>query len=444
VTILNDLRAGLAAVLAGLAIATGCQQTAQQRPAGEPGHLPGRSESDRTPRLNATTYFAHGHLLERQGEFERAVVQYRQALELAPNFVSARNRLGITLNKMGQHGQASAEFRRVLETHPHLTYVQNNLGFSYYLEGKYELAEATLRDALSRKPNFPRARMNYGVVLGRLGRFREAFEQFSQAVSEADAWYNVALLQTEAGLYAEAARSLEMALRLNPGLEAARLQLRDISRLAAAQQESDPATLAAGAEVRAAEAPDASADPITLSAHSSGPPAEPRSPADIPPKPDGEAVGDKEATEEARLVDRRETHHPAAQRTGVETGWVEQSETHQNPQLVGSVERGETHLPAALQSVSELLAPPSPFLSEEELAAEENLPRGQDPVDSNCDAAEEDEQTPPPLDEELAWWLRELSRYVTELTSRLGDRWCELREHLLALADQAASGGTAE
>lgn len=408
-TILNHPRAGLAAVLAGLAVATGCQQTVEQRLAGEPGQLPGRSELHRTPRLNATTYFAHGHLLERQGEFERAIVQYRQALELAPDFVSARNRLGIALNKMGQHGLASAEFRRVLETHPHLTYVQNNLGFSYYLEGKYELAEATLRDALSRRPNFPRARMNYGVVLGRLGRFREAYEQFCQAVPEADAYYNVALLQTEAGLYAEAARSLDMALRLNPRLEAARQQLRDISRLAAAQQDHVAVAFAPAADVQTDVASEPSAATVAACVGASGLSAEHHTPTETAPNLEHEAEPGPDGVE---WVDRSEIRH----------------EADANPQGVEWIELGEAHRRAAPQFVNELIVPRSPFLFGED----------------DCDAGLSEEQPPLEVDGELGRWLQELSRHVAELTSSLGDRWCELHEYLLTLAGRTATGEPVE
>jgi Flp pilus assembly protein TadD len=445
VTILK-LRAGLVAVLAALVTATGCQQAVQQRSASEPGQMPGRTETDRTPRLNATTYFAHGHLLERQGEFERAIAQYRQALELTPNFVSARNRLGITLNKLGQHSLASAEFRKVLETHPHLTYVQNNLGFSYYLEGKYELAEATLRDALARKPSFPRARMNYGVVLGKLGRLREAFEQFRQAGSEADAYYNVALLQTEAGLYADAARSLDTALRLNPKLEAARHQLRDVSHLAAAEVASAPGTLASAADVQAVTA----SEPTTIiTAESASPPALSAGVQAAAPEPSAAAEEPLVVPEEPQAVVEEPsaaaviTPNPERERGGIsdETRFAAAHDDPQQsfpaphqPDVDGNGSFLAANAMDALDPATELFLPYSPFLPAD------------DAGEGDCDAAQREEAASAEVNEEVAAWLRELHRYLAELTGQVGDRWCELRERLLRLAGtgKAADSGTAE
>lgn len=220
--------AGLVALLS-----PGCEQSQSQRQ-NEPGNMPAWNDKEtETPRVNATTLFAHASLLERQGDFQRASEQYRAALKAMPNFVAARNRLGITLNKLGKHAEASKEFRQVLARDGSLSFVQNNLGFSLYLEGKYEEAEVVLRRAIELNPGFARAHMNRGVVLAKLGRFDEALVEFKQAGGEADAHYNIAMIQTEAGRYADAALSLDAALRLNPKLEAARQQLREVSRLAA-------------------------------------------------------------------------------------------------------------------------------------------------------------------------------------------------------------------
>jgi len=257
-------------------------------------------------RIAPTTYFAHGHLLERQGSFQRAVDQYHKALELKPDFVTARNRLGIALNKLGRHGEASAEFRRAIAVQPEAAYLHNNLGFSLYLEAKYSEAEATTRRALEIKASFPRARMNHALALAKLERFDEAFDELCRVGSEADAYYNMATLQTEAGRYADAAQSLDMALRLNPDLEAARQQLREIAVLAARQETVPVADAAAEPDAEQASQPPPAGEPsesdvlgeaeaaISAAEAAAGQPpeqaevAEPAAEADVSDKP-GEA-----------------------------------------------------------------------------------------------------------------------------------------------------------
>ena len=235
---------------AALGLIAACEST-QERSA--PGALPTR-RPDVMPQVNASTYVAHGHLLERQGKYEAAAVQYEKALELTPNLLMARNRLGVTLNRLGRHAEASEQFRRALARQPGLAYLHNNLGFSLYMEGRYAEAEPELARALEVSPTFPRARMNHGLALGKLGRFDEALAEFALAGNEADAYYNLSLVQADAGRYADAARSLEQALSADPGFDPARQQLREVSRLAAEQEAAERAAAELAVAKRAAEA----------------------------------------------------------------------------------------------------------------------------------------------------------------------------------------------
>lgn len=227
-------------VLCGLAA---CEAT---KPQAAPGALPAR-QMDAKPRLNASTYVAHGQLLERQGELERAADQYRQALVLTPDLVTAHNRLGITLNKLGQHAVATTEYRQALARHPKLAYLHNNVGFSLYLEQKYDEAERALATALELQPTFRRARMNHALVLARLERYADALQEFGRAGPETDAHYNLAVLQAVAGHYVDAVRSLDQALRLDPNFAEARDQLHQLVALAAAEEAAREAAARAAA-----------------------------------------------------------------------------------------------------------------------------------------------------------------------------------------------------
>ncbi|HUU98150.1 MAG TPA: tetratricopeptide repeat protein [Phycisphaerae bacterium] len=254
-------RAHLLAWLAAGGVLLACSGCTETKEFTGPGDMPVQKGESVDQRIAPTTYFAHGHLLERQGGFQQAVDQYRKALELKPDFVTARNRLGIALNKLGRHGEASAEFRRAIAVQPEAAYLHNNLGFSLYLEAKYSEAEATTRRALEIKASFPRARMNHALALAKLERFDEAFDELCRVGSEADAYYNMATLQTEAGRYADAAQSLNMALRLNPDLEAARQQLREIAVLAARQETVPVADAAAEPDAEQPSQPLPAAEP---------------------------------------------------------------------------------------------------------------------------------------------------------------------------------------
>jgi len=236
-------------ILSGAAflVLVGCQTASMQQ--SNPGLLPSPLATDHERRINASTYFAHGHLLERQFQLERAVVQYRKALRGHPDFVAALNRLGITLNKLDRHAEAAEQFQLAIAKQPTTAHLHNNLGFSLYLEGRYEDAATALQAALALQPQYARARINHALVLAKLTRFDEAFTELNEACGQADAYFNMGVMLTEAERYAEAAHYLEAALEARPTFEAARVQLHEVSRLAAewdARQAS--LALAAGQE----------------------------------------------------------------------------------------------------------------------------------------------------------------------------------------------------
>lgn len=274
------LRSGVIIVGALAVGLLGCQTDTPKVGAGSVPIL----EPDPQRGIDASTYFAHAHLLERQGEFQQAAQQYREALERSPNMVSARNRLGITLNKLGQHADATAQFRLAARLQPTEAYIHNNLGFSLYLERLYDQAAQCFQRAIELQPDYRRAHMNYGVVLARLGRYDDALQEFRLAGSEADAFYNLAVLYTEAGEYAEAARVLETALTLKPNFEAAREQLHIVAHLAAEAEQMPGAVVAAGTAeepvVEVAAPPQPSPQPAQPPAP---PPAVRRPPAAVAP-----------------------------------------------------------------------------------------------------------------------------------------------------------------
>lgn len=213
----------IAAALVGCESGDADQQIANHDPEPEVSFEP-------PPVVDPTTYYAHGHLLERQGQYERAIAQYEQALEIQPSFVEARNRLGIVLNELDRHPEATAQYRLALQDQPSSAQLHNNLGFSLYLEAKWQEAIESFNQALEYQPNFVRAEMNLGMAHGKMGSFATSLEHFRNAVPEADAQYNVAVLQTTAGDFAGAAASLEQALTARPNFVEARHQLRDIAR----------------------------------------------------------------------------------------------------------------------------------------------------------------------------------------------------------------------
>lgn len=183
----------------------------------------------------ATTHLAAGHLFEQQQQRDKAVWQYRLAIERDPKLADAYNRLGICLDQMGQFEQADPVFRKAVQLEPQSAYLKNNLGFNLMLRGRWIEAEQVLRSSLQLKPDYHRARINLGVVLGKQARFDEAFAQFRPVVGDALAYYNLGLMYKSGRLYPQSTAAFTRALELEPRLIRARDQLAELG-VASAQE----------------------------------------------------------------------------------------------------------------------------------------------------------------------------------------------------------------
>ena len=180
------------------------------------------------PEVQPFTHFAAGQLLEGKKQIHQAIMQYRKALDLNPKFLGAHNRLAICLDKIGQHTEAESAFRRAIKVDPKLAYLRNNLAFSLMAQKRWGDSERELHKALKLKPDYQRARVNLGIVMSRLARRDEAFQQFQMVLGDARAHYNMGLLDKAGGRYAQAAESFRNAIALEPNLTAAKIQLQKL------------------------------------------------------------------------------------------------------------------------------------------------------------------------------------------------------------------------
>ena len=62
------------------------------------------------------------------GEYEQALADYTQALELDPEYAMAYNNRGLTYGKIGKYEQALADFNRALELEPEYATAYNTGG----------------------------------------------------------------------------------------------------------------------------------------------------------------------------------------------------------------------------------------------------------------------------------------------------------------------------
>lgn len=190
-----------------------------------------------TPKILPETHFAAGRLFETQGQFEKAVHQYRKAVAVNHHFTEAYHRLGLTLSRTGKHDEAAQALRRAVELQPDRAQLRNDLGFELLLCREWPEAEVQLVHAINLRPDFPRAYVNLGIVQSKRGRFSEALATFRTVLPEADAYYNLGLMYRGQRRLDEAVAAFRHVLAIDPKFTAANKQL---DQIVAQYQPSSP------------------------------------------------------------------------------------------------------------------------------------------------------------------------------------------------------------
>lgn len=183
-----------------------------------------QSENDSRPG-DSGMEIARGRSLERSGNTEQARKVYEEILRHDRNNIEAMHRLGVVADMQKRHGEAEQIFLSALRKQPRNAELLSDLGYCFFLQGRLDKAEAALIKATVLEPTNIRYRNNLGLVLGHQKRYDDALEQFTQAGSEADAYYNLAFVFAAQDLDGEAKECFQTALNIDPQHGAARESL---------------------------------------------------------------------------------------------------------------------------------------------------------------------------------------------------------------------------
>jgi tetratricopeptide (TPR) repeat protein len=170
-----------------------------------------------------------GNALASEGKATEAIEHYERALQINPDYAEGHNNLGLALAGQGKLEQAVAQYERALQINPENAEARNNLGLALARQGKVTEAIEQYERALKIKPDFAEARVNWGLALAGQGELDAAIEQYNRVLQikpdYPQAHYELGVALGKQGRLAESVQSYQQALQLNPDYAAAHVEL---------------------------------------------------------------------------------------------------------------------------------------------------------------------------------------------------------------------------
>jgi tetratricopeptide (TPR) repeat protein len=187
-----------------------------------------------------------GDLLLSRGQAADAVPYFERAWKAAPRNVIAATELGVALMSTSKVQEAKLQFQRALDIDPAFTDARYDLASAEAAAGEFEAAVADFQKVLSERPgdtaaleHLGEAVMLWGDQLANAGKFEAAVKRYEDAIRlrpvDAGLRMNLGVALARLGRLQDARTQLEMALRYDPALQAARQAL---AALDARQRES--------------------------------------------------------------------------------------------------------------------------------------------------------------------------------------------------------------
>jgi len=143
-----------------------------------------------SPFTRAKAYTLWGDVLKEKGDAEGAIEKYKEAVETAPEFIPAHNKLGATYEALGQLDLALEAYKKAVAQDPGAPEAHYNLGNVHQSLEDFAHAEAEYKKAIRLGPE-PTARgrtlqakahTNLGGLYYAQKRYEQAFRQLLLAV----------------------------------------------------------------------------------------------------------------------------------------------------------------------------------------------------------------------------------------------------------------------
>jgi len=161
-----------------------------------------------------------GYSFSINGEDQKAIQFFRQAIEQDPRNTMAWNGLGYCHVGLNNPPAAIEAYQQAIKTDPRDPALHFNLANYYTKLGRQQEAIASYRQALALNPAFEQAYFRLGVIYTQLDRLAEGQAAFEKVIrlnpNAAPAFFNMAIAYAKLGRYHEAINANRRVLRIKP------------------------------------------------------------------------------------------------------------------------------------------------------------------------------------------------------------------------------------
>jgi Flp pilus assembly protein TadD len=138
---------------------------------------------DKFPKMTDEDHERLGDSYFRQGNLERAFMQYEKALRLNPNETGIRYKEGLVFLAKGINGEAIEAFQEVLKKEPHHALAHEGIGQAFFKMGRFGEAKRHFQRALKGNPELWRAHNFLGIIHDYEKRPEAAIDEYQAAIA---------------------------------------------------------------------------------------------------------------------------------------------------------------------------------------------------------------------------------------------------------------------
>ena len=178
---------------------------------------------------NCPAFYNLGLIMQEREKIDEAIVYYKQAIAINPNFVQAYNNLGNIYQELDKLDEALEYYQSAIQINPNCLEVQSNLGAIYIKTNKFDKAIACYQHILNISPNSFEAENNLGIVYNYLHQMEMAISHYRRSLrinpEYAEAKNNLGFALQKQDKVDQAISCYETALEIDPDFRDAQKNL---------------------------------------------------------------------------------------------------------------------------------------------------------------------------------------------------------------------------